>query len=368
MGQSEHGNSGSKGGGGSESGGGGGTKTGMGIDVRHAYALVIGIGEYDNGHWSIPVASRDARAIHQVLVDPQRCKYPAGKNVQVVLDGEATVEKLREQLAWLSEKAKHDPEATVLVYYSGHGWTQGGEYFLVTHETEPYDIAGTAFRASEFTAALRDIQPRRLLVMLDTCHAEHMAEAKDGIARAGRFLPPNFEDRPLDAEQAAPLFEIRSKSVSPSPHEEKSRGRAVLTSCAGEQKSWFYPERELSIFTEHVIEALEGRGTRSDEEFVRVTDVVHWVGTKVEESARALGREQTPIHKMEGMNFAVAINRQHQRVRPVEEGVAAPIDSAADSSKVTLTHHGTGDIKSAGRDFNQAEAVTVGTLNMGNKG
>ena len=366
MGQSEHGNVGSKGGGGSESGGGGGTKTGMGIP-KHAYALVIGIGAYSNSHWSIPVASRDAKAIHEVLVDPERCGYQKGEKVQLLLDTEATATNLRAKLAWLGKKAEEDPDSTILVYYSGHGWAQGGEHFLVTHETDPYDIPGTAFRAREFTETLRDIRPKRLLVMLDTCHAEHMAEAKDGVARAERLLPPSFEDRPLDAHQAAPLFEIQPKTVVPSPHDEESRGRAVLTSCAGEQKSWFYPEAQLSIFTQHVIEALEGRGTRSNEKFVRVTDLMHWVGVEVKESAAALGRTQTPIHKMEGMDFEVAINRQHQRVRPAEEGVAAPIDSAADSSKVTLTHHGTGDIKSAGRDFNQAEAVTVGTLNMGNR-
>lgn len=300
------------GGTGSDSGSGAGTKTGMGIDVRKAYALVVGVGEYQHRAWSIPVASRDAEALAEVLGNPTRCGYPAASNIWLLQDDEATAEGIRDGLDWLASRAQKHPDATILVYYSGHGWTEdrgeGQRSYLIGHDTNPEQIADTALPAEDFVAGLRSIQSRRLLVLLDTCHAANMAEAKEGVDAGRRPLPGNFQEsfpNQLFLGSLDGISQEIAKDLDPI-HEENGPGRAVLASCAGNQKSWFVPGARLSFFTQHLIEALDGLGTPPEEEYVRILDLMGWVSKKVVVSAAAIGREQTPIHKFEGTDFTVA--------------------------------------------------------------
>lgn len=352
------------GGTGSDSGSGSGTKTGMGIDVHKAYALVVGVGEYQHKEWSIPVASRDAEAVAEVLGNPTRCGYPAASNIWLLRDDEATKAGILDGLAWLEGRARKQPDATVLVYYSGHGWTEdrgaGEQSFLIGHDTDPERIAYTALPAEAFIEGLRSIQSSRLLVLLDTCHAANMAEAKDPASKVLLWTPQGFRDQG-PGEQLTQ--QLTSKDVVAPLHEDNGSGRAVLTSCAGEQKSWFVPGDRLSFFTQHLIEALEGAANPPDDDLVCVSDVMGWVSKKVTVSAAAIGKHQTPIHKIEGTDFAVARvsrgrgNADHTAETEEENRKSSARDERSGDSRrregVNQTAHGD-FIQVEGHDFSHA--------------
>lgn len=64
------------------------------VAMNQAQALVVGIAAYQQVR-PLPAEVRsDAEAIWAVLVDPLLCGYPP-ENVQVLLDGEATLAGLR---------------------------------------------------------------------------------------------------------------------------------------------------------------------------------------------------------------------------------------------------------------------------------
>ena len=291
------------------------TKTGKGI-FPQGFALLVGVGRCEYEPWSLPVTSNDAEELRAVLADPRRCGY-LGENIQLLTDEDATRGEILGALEILDRTAARQPDATVVVYYSGHGWLdEAGRYYLVPSDTKPFDLARTALRAEDFTAALGRIRPERLLVILDTCHAAGMAEAKNAI-------PPGFHRK-------APPQEIAEILGS-------GQGRAVLSSCRGEQSSWILPDNRLSIFTHHLIAAFSGQGSPARAEFVSVLDLMNHVSREVTRAADGLGKTQTPFHKLEAESFPVALL---QPAESLEEASA----SRGQESPQPGRYHAEGDI------------------------
>jgi hypothetical protein len=263
----------------------------------HGYALLVGVGASAYQPWSLPTTVKDARALRTALTDPNLCAYPNDDgHIRLLYDGGATRAAILDGLAWLATQATSDPQATAVVYYSGHGWLDRatGGYYLVPHDVAPFDIAGSALAAADFTAKLRDIRARRLLAIMDCCHAEGMASAKEGQAGAG--LPPGFAPAALPKDLVDTL--------------KQGEGRAVFTSSRGEQRSWIRPDGTLSIYTAHLLEALQGAGNQPGDTTVRISNLMNHLGKAVPASARALVQaEQTPFFDQAAEDFAVALLR-----------------------------------------------------------
>lgn len=166
----------------------------MTATFSHGYALLIGVGECAYPRWSLPVTVKDMQVLRAVLTDPTLCGYPDDEaHIRLLHDAGATKQAILDGLAWLAAQAAADPDATAVVYFSGHGWLEEatGRYYLIPHDVEPSDLAGSALAAEAFTATLRKVRARRLLVFLDCCHAGGMATAKAGAQEAVP-LPPGL--------------------------------------------------------------------------------------------------------------------------------------------------------------------------------
>lgn len=264
------------------------------------YALLIGVGESAYKPLSLPVTVKDTQAIYAALTDPDLCAYPDDKeHIRVLNNAEATRSAILDGLKWLKERAEAEREATVLVYYSGHGWVDktDNRYYLLQHDVKPTKLAASALSAEVFTSALREIQSERLLVVIDSCHAAGMATSKDAeaAARADAELLEEFED----FERIAP-----SKGVIDAI--KQGKGRVVFTSSEGEQKSWIKDE-SFSIYTYHFLEALQGVANRPGDTEVKVSNLMNHLSKAVPESARKLhGVEQTPHFDMDAGDFIIA--------------------------------------------------------------
>jgi hypothetical protein len=268
----------------------------MSSKFTHGYALLVGVGECAYPAWSLSVTVKDMQALRAILVDPNLCAYPDDENhVRLLHDAEATRDAILDGLNWLKGQVDDDPEATVVVYYSGHGWLEKGtgEYFLIPHDIEPFDIPGSGVSAQEFTDALRGIPARRLLVFIDSCHAERMAAAKDAPAIR---LPKGLEQAALPKGMVEEL--------------KRGEGRAVFTSSRGSQRSWTRPDGRMSIYTYHLIEALQGAGNQPGDDVVRVSNLMSRLGKAVPESAQKLCQaEQVPFFDTATEDFPVAMLR-----------------------------------------------------------
>jgi uncharacterized caspase-like protein len=260
----------------------------------HGYALLIGVGTCQYAPWSLPATVKDVQALHAVLVDPAVCAYPADAgHVRVLHDDAATHDAILEGVLWLAERSSADPDATALIYYSGHGWVEQttGAYYLIPHDVQPFAVPTSGVAAADFQTVLRAIPARRLLVIMDCCHAAGMATAKDP---APARLPPGFSEHALPKDVTTAL--------------RQGEGRAVLAASRGAQRSWVRPGGDLSLFTHHLLEALRGAASHPDDTVVRVSHLFTHLSQAVPASARDLCQaEQTPFLDAATEDFAVAL-------------------------------------------------------------
>src|SRR6516164_1815685 len=112
--------------------------------VRAAVALVIGVGDYRRADLvpSLRYATRDAKALARLLVDPDVCSFPR-ERVAVLTQQRARRDKVVHYLSkWLPEQAQGAELA--LIYFAGHGMVQKvgnrEEGFLLPYDADPDDV------------------------------------------------------------------------------------------------------------------------------------------------------------------------------------------------------------------------------------
>ncbi len=181
----------------------------------------------------------------------------------------------------LAKQVKADPDATAVVYFSGHG-TEMPDYYFLPHGYNTTDLPGTAVSGVEFTAKLRAIQARRLLVLLDCCKAGGIGDAKDPSAL------------PFPKSPAPPGMFDALKTGG---------GRVLIASSRKDEYS--FTGAPYSVFTGELLKALAGYGAFERDGYARVLDAAMWVGRKV--PART-DDKQNPIIKVSNLedNFALA--------------------------------------------------------------
>lgn len=257
---------------------------------KNGYALLIGVGATAAvPSWSLPVTVNDARALCEVLVDDQLCGYPADQ-VRLLTDSAASATQIRDSLIWLAECTRAQPDATAVVYFSGHGWrTDDGRYALIPADVRPDDLPHSVIWSDDIIQHLRGIAGRRLLVCIDACHAEGMATAKDSWMAPGDF------------SKAPPPDLLATLS--------RGEGRVVISSSRGSQSS-YYRRAGLSLFTYYLIEALHGAANRPGDTVVKISNVVNHLGEQVPRAALAeFHAEQIPWIDQAAEDFPIALLR-----------------------------------------------------------
>jgi hypothetical protein len=272
--------------------------------LTNAYALAIGIANYASAP-ALPENVRwDAQDLHAVLTDPDLCAYPV-ENATLLLDGEATGARIRQALGDLAHRS--DAESTITIYFSGHGGRVpagefAGEYLLpVDVRYGVGDLAGlaaSAIRSDEFTALLKTVPARKMLVILDCCHAGSVGYIKDAI-------------------DPATLAGV-TKGFSHAAYETLAtgRGRIVFASARPEEKSYLLPGDRNSLFTKHLLAGLRG-DVKSEDTTIRVSRLWEYLWPRVNEAIP----QQHPIFKGEmEESFPVALYRGGQQsIIPTDE-------------------------------------------------
>ena len=260
------------------------------------YALLIGVGTCKYPDFSLPTTVKDTQAIAKILGDRNLCAYPED-NIKILNNQDATKSNILKGLEWLKEKAHSDRNSTILIYYSGHGWLNkdDDQYYLIPSDTKVRKMKESALPAKDFTKGIRKINSDRLLVMIDSCHAAEMATSKD--------LEIEFWDDFDDFLAQSP-----SKGITSALSEGK--GRVVFTSSQGKEKSWVLKDQSLSIYTFHLLEALQGAGNQVGDTVVTVSNLMNYLGKTVAKTA--MGEHSAPQHPNFDFNtedFAIAMLR-----------------------------------------------------------
>lgn len=255
--------------------------------LENAHGLVVGISDYQYVTKLSASVNRDAMEVFKTLTDPEACAYPRA-NVTRLIDEKATGAALRAAFQKLADETNAD--STVTIYLSSHGGRVAdgphrGEYIAPVDArydpADPSKLAATAISGDEFSAALDAIPARKVLVLLDCCHAGGIGETKslapaDGLAKG---FSQEMYDRLGGGE-----------------------GRAILASARPEEESYILPGDPHSLFTKHLLAGLRG-GVAGEDEYVRVFRLFEYVQPRVTEQHP----NQHPRFKANlGDNFPIA--------------------------------------------------------------
>ncbi len=236
----------------------------------NGYALLVGIGA------DLPVTVKDATALYNLLLDPNRAAYST-EQVALLTETAATRQQILTAFDQLIERVSQNPEATVIVYYSGHGGRTEGldgvsEYFLVPYGFNSSRIVDTAISGREFTEKIEAIKARKLVVLLDCCHAGGVPALKD----AGK----TFTKSPVPPD----LLNVLGSGS----------GRVVVASSRENESS--YTGNPYSAFTACLLEALQGNAAVNKDGYARILDVLIYLFDQVPK--RASGPQHPFVNKV----------------------------------------------------------------------
>ena len=272
----------------------------------NGYALLIGVGA------DLPVTVKDATALRDVLVAPNRAAYPP-EQVTLLTETGATRRQILTAFDRAIAQVNQNPEATVVVYYSGHGGriknTQ--EYFLVPYGYDPNQRAATAISGLEFTEKIEAIKARKLVVLLDCCHAGGVPALKE--------LGETFVKSPLPTD----LLHVLGTGS----------GRVVIASSREDEYS--YTGNPYSAFTACLLEALQGKAAVKQDGYARILDVLIYLFDQVPK--RATGSQHPYVNKVLelGDNFPLCYYAGGSKF-PLEE-TSRPLPNSAHPTAISLT-------------------------------
>jgi hypothetical protein len=262
----------------------------------HGYALLIGVGA------DLPITVKDATALRDVLINPNRAAYPLNQ-VNLLTETSATRQEILTAFDQLIEQVNQDPDATVIIYYSGHGGRlkRTNEYFLVPHGYDPSQRADTTISGLEFTQKIEAMKARKLVVLLDCCHAggvPALKEAEETFVKSP--VPPDL------------LNMLGTGS-----------GRVVVASSREDEYS--YTGQPYSAFTDCLLEALQGKATVNKENkdgYARILDVMIYLFDQVPKGAS--GPQHPFVNKVLdlGDNFPLCYYAGGSKFLPGEVPVA----------------------------------------------
>lgn len=257
------------------------TKGAKKIDFLVGHALVVAIANYPHVRPLPTAVLNDGTDLVAVLGAREYCAFDP-LNVRELIDDQATLANLRTELDRLA--AGTTSSDTVVLYFSGHGYRAAdGTSALVPFDTDLNRMPETLLGEYELSEKLASIKARRMLVLIDACHA--------GGAGALKSTQPGE-------------FGISEKSMA---RLAEGAGRVLIASSRATEKSHILPGAHNSLFTNHLLAALKGATPSSGDGVVRVFEVFNYVAEKV----RANLADQHPIFKAADLedNFPIALRR-----------------------------------------------------------
>ncbi|MDR2755926.1 MAG: caspase family protein [Planctomycetaceae bacterium] len=167
---------------------------------------------------------------------------------------------------WLRECGSND---TVLIFFSGHGIARDGKgqvNALVPADFQEDDIAGSSIPVAWLRHQLGQCEAKTKFLLLDCCHA-----GGEGItvSEISGVLKSATEQEPLDV--------------------------ITIASCSPNEKSHYWKDQNLSLFSYYLAEALRGDADTNADQLVTANELYSYLHDNVQKTAERLGFQQNPV-------------------------------------------------------------------------
>ena len=230
------------------------------------WAVIIGVSKYKHSTLDLKYADRDAEKLYQLLLAPQGGHFQK-EYICKLTNKDATRRNITRALrSFLKKPARED---LVIIYFACHGSPdpdRPGNVYLLTHDSDPQDIAGTALPMGDIDRALKDtLLSEKVIILADTCHS---AAIGGGI-------------RSRAVTESTLLINRYLKEIS-----QARQGTALLTSAEANEVS-FEDKRwggGHGVFTYYLLQGLRGEADLNNNGFVAVGELFEYVRENVKKA------------------------------------------------------------------------------------
>jgi uncharacterized caspase-like protein len=143
------------------------------------WAIIVGISRYEHERLNLKYADRDAEELSKLLQTPSGGGFEAEHIVKLINEEATTKNVTRALRSFLKRPAKED---IVLIYFACHGAPDPERLdilYLLTHDTDPKDVSGTALPMREINQSLQEnLKAERVVIIADTCHSAAIGEGR----------------------------------------------------------------------------------------------------------------------------------------------------------------------------------------------
>jgi len=230
------------------------------------WAVVVGISDYrDSDIVPLAYADDDARSFRDFLVsDAAGLGGFNPENVILLLNDAATTFNIRTALReWLGRATEDD---LVVIYFAGHGAphpTRPDELYLLTHDTEAGNLAGSAFPMEDVQEVIGRLDARHILVFTDACHSAGVGGQVGRRAGADNRINAIFRDQ-LHATSTTEFVFTASE----------------VNQLSQEGTRWGGGH---GVFTWALMEALAGEADLDEDRIVRLGEMMEWTRDRVQD-------------------------------------------------------------------------------------
>jgi uncharacterized caspase-like protein len=246
------------------------------------YLLAVGVSDYKFYKPPLRFAHLDAEDFAAAMRGQEGLIYEKVQ-VRTLPNDQATCAEIMGGLQWLTERAQGADVA--IVFLSGHGLTdRRGSYYFLPYDFDHSNLWGTSVPQEMLTKFLRQIEAKKRILFIDTCHAGASADAGSS-GPSGEFEEHVNVDR-LANELA------------------HATGVMVLTSSTGTQNSFEQEDWQNGAFTEALLEGLGGKADYANDKVITIDELNLYIPIRVEQLT---GNRQTPMRTISGTNFPIAL-------------------------------------------------------------
>lgn len=226
------------------------------IQLPRVWAVVVGIDEYkDENITDLKYSVADAEGFFQFLNEQQETKAFPELHIEFLKNENATYRNVKGKLSNFLRAARN--QDMVFIFFAGHGRVDpDGEPYLLTHDTEIENLAGTAISMHEMSRILKKIESEKAILFVDACHSGGIGSE----FRSGK-IPDLYSD-----------FYDKIENLS---------GKVVFASSRAGQLSQEDPKLGHGLFTYYLLEGLRGNADENNDDKIILNEISNYVFDKV---------------------------------------------------------------------------------------
>ncbi len=220
---------------------------------------------------NLPFCSKDGSELNNVFINNLEIDEDNIKATGINQSDEVTRTDILRKIQTLSKKCK--PDDVIVLYFSGHGYSENNEGYLIPYDTDLDLISDTSISIQRIKDELEKCEAKTKILMIDSCYS--------GIGHGKK----------VDSKM--------SEAFENSLFSDISEGSVIFASCKQNEISFSLEDESMSVFTHYLIEGLKGNAGLNENSEISFDDLYTFVTKKVAKWAFDHDVSQTPNMRLE---------------------------------------------------------------------